>query len=98
MVVVIYSSETSVITRATRYNISEDGILHLSDSFIIQHGLKQGDAFSRLLYNFALEYAIRKVYSNKLELKLNKIHPLLACADVILMGDNIGTINKNREL
>jgi hypothetical protein len=34
---------------------------HLSDSFPIQNGLKQGDALSQLLYNFALEYAIRKI-------------------------------------
>jgi hypothetical protein len=34
---------------------------HLSDSFPIQNGLKQGDALSSLLFNFALEYAIRKV-------------------------------------
>jgi hypothetical protein len=34
---------------------------HLSDSFPIQNSLKQGDAVSPLLFNFALEYAIRKV-------------------------------------
>jgi hypothetical protein len=34
---------------------------HLSDNFLIQNGLKQGDARSPLLFNFALEYAIRKV-------------------------------------
>jgi hypothetical protein len=34
---------------------------HLSDNFPIHNGLKQGDALSPLLFNFALEYAIRKV-------------------------------------
>jgi hypothetical protein len=32
-----------------------------SDKFPIQNGLKQGDALSPLLFNFALEYAIRRV-------------------------------------
>jgi hypothetical protein len=34
---------------------------HLSDSFPIQNGLKHGDGLSPLLFNFPLEYAIRKV-------------------------------------
>jgi hypothetical protein len=34
---------------------------HLSDTFPIPIGLKQGDALLPLLFNFALEYAIRKV-------------------------------------
>jgi hypothetical protein len=34
---------------------------HLSDSSPIQDGLKQGDALSSLLFNFPLEYAVRKV-------------------------------------
>jgi hypothetical protein len=32
-----------------------------SDAFPVQNGLKQGDDLSSLLFNFALEYAIRKV-------------------------------------
>jgi hypothetical protein len=34
---------------------------HMSDSFPIQNGLKQGDALSPLLFNFPLEYGIRKI-------------------------------------
>jgi hypothetical protein len=71
---------------------------HLSDSFPIQNGLKQGDASSPLLFNVAFEYAIRKVQENQVGLKLNETHQLLAYADdVNLLGDNIDIINKNTQ-
>jgi hypothetical protein len=34
---------------------------HLHDTFPIQNGMKQGDSLSPLLFNFALEYALRKI-------------------------------------
>jgi hypothetical protein len=54
---------------------------HLFDSFPIQNGLKQRDRLSLLLFNFSLQYAIRKVQENQMGLKLNGIHQLPAYAD-----------------
>ena len=40
---------------------------NVSDRFPIRNGLKQGDALSPLLFNFALEFAIRKVQDRTLK-------------------------------
>ena len=61
--------------------------------------MKQGDALSPLLFNFALEYAIRKVQETNLGQDLNGTHQLLAYADDInLIGDDIRAIKVNADV
>jgi hypothetical protein len=70
----------------------------LSDTFPIKNCLKQGDALSPLLFNFALEYAIRRVQANQESLKLNGIHQLLVYADdVSVLGGSVHAARKNTE-
>jgi hypothetical protein len=70
----------------------------LSDTFPIKNGLKQGDALSPLLCNFAVEYAITKVQGNREGLKINGTHQLLVHADdVHILGGSVHAIKKNTE-
>jgi hypothetical protein len=65
----------------------------LFDDFPVQNGLKQGDALSPLLFNFTLEYDIRRVQEDQVGLKSNGTHQLLVYADdVNLLDDNRDTI------
>jgi hypothetical protein len=47
----------------------------------IENGLKEGDASLSLLFNFALEYDIRKVKANHKLLKFNSRHQVIIYAD-----------------
>ena len=66
--------------------------------FPIKSSLKDGDALTPLLFNFVLDYAIRRVHVNQDGLKLNGTHKLLVYADeVIILGRRVHTINKYAE-
>jgi len=71
---------------------------NLSDMFPIRNDLKQGDALSPLLFNFYLEYAIRRVQVNQDGLKFNGTHQLLAYVDdVNILGGSVHTVKENAE-
>ena len=72
---------------------------HLFSSFPTKNSLKQRDALSPLLFNFAPQYAIRKVQETKLGLDMNGTHQVLAYADnVNLIGDDIRTIERKMQM
>jgi len=51
-----------------------------------------------VLFNFALEYAVRRVQVNQDGLKLNGTHQLLAFADdVNILGGSVDTVEKNAD-
>ena len=61
--------------------------------------MKQGDALSPLLFNFAFQYSIRRVQVNQNALKLNGTHQLLVYADdVNVLGGRVHTIKEMQEL
>ena len=66
--------------------------------FPSRNGLKERDALSPLLFNFALDYSIKWVQANQDDLKLNGTHQLLVYAgDVNILGGSVRTIKENAE-
>ena len=66
--------------------------------FRIKNGLKHGDALSQLLFNFALECAIRRFQVKVDGLQLNGMHQLLVYGDgVIVLFGSIHTTRKSTE-
>jgi hypothetical protein len=66
--------------------------------FPIRNDFKLGDALSPMLFNFALNYAIRRVQENQDSLKLNGTHQLLVHVnDVNILVGSVHFMKKNIE-
>jgi len=57
--------------------------------FPIENGLKKGDALSPLLFNFDLEYAIRRVQVNQDGFKLNDTHSFWFMLMVLIYWEEV---------
>jgi thiamine monophosphate synthase len=60
--------------------------------------IKKREALSPLLFNIALDYAIRRFHVNQDDLKLNGTHQLLVYADdVNILGGSVHTVKEKAE-
>jgi hypothetical protein len=70
----------------------------LSYTFLIRNISKNGDDLSPFLFNFALEYAIRRVHVNQNGLKLNgENQSLFYPDDVSILEVSVYTVKKQAE-
>jgi hypothetical protein len=70
-----------------------------SDKFFYSEWAEKGDDLLILYFNFALEYAIKKVEGNRISLELNGTYQLFVYADYVnLLGDSENTIKEYSEI
>jgi hypothetical protein len=73
-------------------------VKRLPDLLTIKNGLRQGAAWTSLLLNCALEYAVRGVQIKQVGLKVSGTHQCLVCADgVDLLGGSVHCTKKKLE-
>jgi hypothetical protein len=72
----------------------------LTNAFSIHNGLKQEDALSKLLFNLALEYTIRKVKEYQSGKTVNEwtLKILIYADDANLLGVETNILKQNKEL
>jgi hypothetical protein len=86
------------LVRLIKICLTETCSKNLFEMFPIRNGLKQGDALSPFIFNFSLEYAIKRVQVNQDGLKLNGTHQLLTYADgVNILGGSVHTVKESAE-
>jgi hypothetical protein len=96
----IYSSEQPTDFNLTAHSyIPQERIFHcigkhLSDSFPIRNGLKQGDALSPLIFNFSLKYVIKELFENQFGDEIGTHQPSVCAHFANPLGVNTDTIKK----
>ena len=65
---------------------------NLCDTFPIRIALKQRDVFSPLIFNFALDYAIRRVQENQDDLRLNGTRWLILMMLIPILGGSLRSV------
>ena len=81
-----------VMSRCTRNRVRALG--KLFQDFITTSGVRQGDALSPLLFNLALESAIRRVCA----LLSHQVRILAYADDIVILGDNLDAVRNAVQL
>ncbi|KAL4091440.1 hypothetical protein QTP88_026132 [Uroleucon formosanum] len=82
-------SLTKMCMEGTKYQVRVDNLL--SDTFTVETGLKQGDALSPLLFNLALEKAVRMMQNAESGVAVNeyRVQILGFADDLNILGESL---------